>query len=1191
MARMPGRKSVWVVTSIAWASVVACGPEAFEPPRAAVDVDQATVEPAASLLARAERHIVEREYRASESSHGLQAPNRRHALRTWFEPAGIRVADRSETAASDLLGLSLVGLGRGDRMAAIPPGEVVHAAARIEILRPGLVEWYVNSPAGLEQGFTLAERPAGSGEIALELAVAHARASLRGDRVVLATSAGRSLEYGKLAVFDAAGASIASRLEVPDPGRVRLVVEDAGASYPLTIDPLLTGAAETQLESNQESASFGLSVSSAGDVDGDGYDDVIVGAPFYDAGQNNEGAAFVFHGSVAGVADGNPVTAVTQLEGNMIGAALGTSVSGAGDVNGDGFDDVIVGAPNFDANAAPGLEGAVFIFHGRAIGIADGNPATAATQLDSTLGPQIWGTSVSGAGDVNGDGYDDVIVGDADRAAFIFHGSATGVADATTATAATRLQSDQVVSSLGSSVSGAGDVNGDGYDDVIVGARNYDAGLVQEGAAFVFLGSASGIADADPTTAATQIESDTFAAHLGETVSGAGDVNGDGYDDVIVGAADYFTGLASGAAFVFLGSASGIADGNPSNAATILTSEPLGFSLKFGSSVAGAGDTDGDGYDDVIVSSRSYGPSGGPYLNGAAYVFSGGAAGIESGSTATAALQIEIAQVSQNPGPAVDGAGDVDGDGYADLLVGAPSFDAGQAGEGAAFVFHGGSAASTLSIVTPVSVWTTSDWGNPPAADRNNLINGSGLSGTGPIRSQTHDNPDNALTMWHVGVADGGLGGPTGAPPEVASQAVVFDLGDRVDVEGGFFWNHNQFPVTGRGVKDFEILVSSDSDPLTARFSSLGQFHLARAGGGPAEPSQFRAFPSLNVRLVRFDIESAHSGLTNDWVGLSEVRFAAPPVAIQWVTIGDPGNACDPQSVGCLGGVDHLYRIAKYEITNTQYCTFLNAVARTDPNGLYDTSMGIDDVVGTIWVGGITRSGSSGNYSYAPIPGKENWPVNFVNFWDAARFANWLHNGQPSGAQDDTTTEDGGYTLTPTGIANNTVTRNPGALYFLPTEDEWYKAAYHDPATPNYFEFPAGSDVETACAVPAVTPNTANCFSAVPGSLLADVGSYTGSPSPYGTFDQGGTLAEWNETTNGSQRGLRGGHKEIHPSLLAASVSSNFARFASPTAQSSAVNLAGLRVASVPEPGASALAAAGVFTLVVLTRRRRTGRH
>jgi hypothetical protein len=144
-------------------------------------------------------------------------------------------------------------------------------------------------------------------------------------------------------------------------------------------------------------------------VNGDGYDDLILGAPCYDGGEECEGAAFVFLGSAAGIADGNPLTAAAILESNQAEARLGSSVAGAGDVNGDGYADVIVGAPWY--HAFEWNEGAAFVFLGSASGISDGNPASADARLESDQLDAELGYSVAGAGDVNGDGYADVIVG------------------------------------------------------------------------------------------------------------------------------------------------------------------------------------------------------------------------------------------------------------------------------------------------------------------------------------------------------------------------------------------------------------------------------------------------------------------------------------------------------------------------------------------------------------------------------------------------------------------------------------------------------------------------------------------------------------------------------------------------------------------------------------------------------------
>jgi len=273
------------------------------------DTESALVESddlAGNALAGMQRSIAAREYRVSRNDRGLQAPNRRHGLRTYFEPTGIRVHDRSAQGDPELLALRWTGVGRGASLVAVPEGEVSHVGARVETRREGMFEWYVNAPAGLEHGFTLAERPVDEGPLVLELALSQARATLSGNRVILATRAGRKLAYGGLVATDARGGAVVARFEVPSPERLRLVIDDAAAVYPLTIDPLLTQTPDTQLEADQASVHFGISVAGAGDVNGDGYADVIVGASGYDAGQSDEGAAFVFLGSASGIADGNP---------------------------------------------------------------------------------------------------------------------------------------------------------------------------------------------------------------------------------------------------------------------------------------------------------------------------------------------------------------------------------------------------------------------------------------------------------------------------------------------------------------------------------------------------------------------------------------------------------------------------------------------------------------------------------------------------------------------------------------------------------------------------------------------------------------------------------------------------------------------------------------------------------------------
>ena len=277
-----------------------------------------------------------------------------------------------------------------------------------------------------------------------------------------------------------------------------------------------------------------------------------------------------------------------------------------------------------------------------------------------------------------------------------------------------------------------------------------------------------------------------------------------------------------------------------------------------------------------------------------------------------------------------------------------------------------------------------------------------------------------------------------------------------------------------------------------------------------------------NVRANSFSGNGA--GLTN----LSASALSGSQIEKLWrvpinlVTVTNAGN--EPDFNG-KGAVPYDFRIGKYEVNNNQYVAFLNTVAADDPYALWSTNMSVNSH------GGIERSGSPGDYSYSVKSGMGHQPVVWVDFYDALRFCNWLHNGQPAGREDNSTTEDGAYTLTPEAVSAGTVLRNPSARFWLPSDDEWYKAAYHQPAEAggdpsNYWLYPTRSNDVPFSELPPGGSNSANTCCDNQGQAT-DVGAYVYAASFYGTFDQAGNVQEWTEWTDDftflGNRRVRGG--------------------------------------------------------------------
>jgi formylglycine-generating enzyme required for sulfatase activity len=321
---------------------------------------------------------------------------------------------------------------------------------------------------------------------------------------------------------------------------------------------------------------------------------------------------------------------------------------------------------------------------------------------------------------------------------------------------------------------------------------------------------------------------------------------------------------------------------------------------------------------------------------------------------------------------------------------------------------------------------------------------------------------------------------------------------------------------------------------------------------------------------------------------MSAVLLSASPVfavSIQWAPVGNPGNAADTavmsyDGTSGYGSVSYNYNIAEYDVTNSQYAEFLNA---KDPDGTNSLGLYCASVEGSFK--GISFAGGNAPGSkYELVPGRENHPVNYVSFYDAIRFANWLNNGQGNGD-----TETGAYTLGPLGagglpINGDSITRNAGASIFLPSEDEWYKAAYYDPTTDSYFQYPTSSNTAPLATGPTGALNAANYENAV--GDLTNVGAYSGTVSPYGAFDMGGNVFQWNESTFlGTSRGWRGGAFNLLDYNLLSTERGTFGLADNDTSE-----VVGFRLVSVPEPSTISVATsavAGIFAYGFCRLRRR----
>ncbi len=381
---------------------------------------------------------------------------------------------------------------------------------------------------------------------------------------------------------------------------------------------------------------FGYSVTKAGDVNGDGYSDIVIGADRY---KQFTGRVYVYLGSSEGLSATPAFTATGEGVNNHFGYA----VDSAGDVNGDGYDDIIV-----DAYHNNGFTGRVYVYAGGPKGLS-ANPIFTATGEGRNT---YFGRSVGAAGDVNGDGYDDVIVGAQGYGnwagkIYVFAGCPAGL-DATPIFTATGESSSD---SFGRSIGTVGDLNGDGYADVVIGAPSY---ADFTGRIYIYTGSTDGLSNHLTLTITGEEVKDQF----GYSVGTAGDVNKDGYDDLIIGADGY--GNNSGRIYVYTGSINGL------NSTPIFTITGEAENNHFGYAVSTSGDMNGDGNADIIVGAYQYNGS-----TGRVYAYPGTTSGLGSSPILIATGEDPASSFGRSVGTA----GDVNGDGYDDIIVGALAYN------------------------------------------------------------------------------------------------------------------------------------------------------------------------------------------------------------------------------------------------------------------------------------------------------------------------------------------------------------------------------------------------------------------------------------------------------------------------------------------------------------------------------------
>lgn len=532
---------------------------------------------------------------------------------------------------------------------------------------------YINNNDGMRQNFVIQKVPAGSDELVLnmQLAGTDARARIQNNALILTKNDRQVYQYADLHVYGRDGKSLPAYMKLSgDALAIHVDLDDA--VFPVTVDPLSTSPNWTA-EGPGYNDEFGFSIQGGGDFNGDGYADIVVGAPTYNYTYASQGAVFIYYGSPSGL----PATPSVTMYGEQENGCYGQCVACEGDVNHDGYSDLLVGSHQYSNPQK--FEGKAYLYLGGPSGIN----TTPVWTMESDRKMAKLGEAVTFAGDLNGDGYDDICVGahgwdnpeeiaDGGNKAgkfWVFLGNATGV----NPDVAMSEVGEETDDNVGVSMDKAGDVNGDGYGDLNIGGYIF---LIGDGFICTFYGASVPDSEEDFMAIGGATDTSFFAVNL----STAGDLNGDGYDDVVIGMPRFDAGgvYDAGKLHIHYGSPTGVLDS---------IHEMYGdgqYDERWAFNVNDAGDVNKDGYDDLLVGAKYY---NGTYENeGKAELHYGG----PNGPSPTPNWVFTGDRDSADIGTNLDGAGDINGDGWLDLIASGDGYSNTTYKQGVVYAFYGG---------------------------------------------------------------------------------------------------------------------------------------------------------------------------------------------------------------------------------------------------------------------------------------------------------------------------------------------------------------------------------------------------------------------------------------------------------------------------------------------------------------------